>query len=48
MCFLCDKNGLTLVEYIVGGALILALVGTAIWSLAGAIAGRFNAFNNSL
>lgn len=48
MLLLCDKKALSLIEYIVGGVVILAIVGMAIWNLAGAIAGRFNAFNNSL
>jgi Flp pilus assembly pilin Flp len=48
MRFLCDRNGLSMVEYILGGALVLAVVGMAIWNLAGAIAARFEAFNDSL
>lgn len=48
MRFLIEKRGLTIVEYIIGGALVLAVVGTALWSLAGAIAGRFNDFNDAL
>ena len=48
MRFLIGKRGLTIVEYILGGALVLATVGGALWSLAGAIAGRFDAFNNNL
>jgi Flp pilus assembly pilin Flp len=48
MRFLTGQRGLTMVEYILGGALVLAVVGLAIWGLAGSIAGRFNAFNSSL
>jgi Flp pilus assembly pilin Flp len=43
-----DDAGLTLVEYIVLGALILAIVGLAAWQLAGSIAQRLDAYRNQL
>lgn len=46
--FLSDRAGVSAVEYIVVGAISLILIGAAMWGLAGAIAGRLNAFNGSL
>lgn len=43
-----DKRGLTLVEYIVAAALILAIVGSSVWALTGAIAGRLDEFRSQL
>jgi len=43
-----DQRGLTLVEYIIGAALILAVVGSSVWALAGAIAGRLDKFRSQL
>ena len=48
MRFLWGKHGLAIVEYILGGALVLAIVGVALWQLAGSIAQRFSDFNNRL
>ena len=48
MKFLNDKTGLTIVEYIIGGAIVLAIVGLAIWQLAGSIARRLSDYNNAL
>ena len=45
---ICDEGGLTIIEYIWLGVIILAVVGVAIWQLAGAIAGRFDAFRDQL
>jgi len=43
-----DQRGLTLVEYIIGAALILAVVGASVWALTGAIAGRLDEFRSQL
>jgi hypothetical protein len=48
MRFLTGRTALSMVEYILGGALVLAVVGLALWQLAESIAARYNAFNNSL
>jgi hypothetical protein len=48
MRLLYGKRALSIVEYILGGALILAVVGLALWQLAGAIAARYRSFNSSL
>jgi Flp pilus assembly pilin Flp len=43
-----DQNGLSMVEYIVLGALIMAVVGAATWQLAGAIAQRFDDYQDQM
>ena len=48
MRFLTGKRALSIVEYILGGALVLAIVGLALWQLAGSIAARYHDFNNNL
>jgi len=48
MRFLKDRRGVTAIEYIVIGAIILIVVGTALWQLAGSIAARFVDFNSVL
>ena len=48
MRFFQDDRGITAVEYIVIGAISLIVLGTAIWQLAGSIAGRLNDFNGAL
>ena len=48
MRFLTGKKALSIVEYILGGALILAVIGLALWQLAGSIAARYNDFNSNL
>ncbi len=48
MRFLQDDRGITAVEYIIIGAISLIVIGAAIWSLAGSIAGRLRDFNNNL
>ena len=48
MRLLFGKRGLTMVEYILGGALILAVTGLALWQLAASIAARYDAFRGGL
>ena len=48
MRFLKDGRGVTAIEYIVVGAIVLIVVGASIWQVAGSIADRFTDFNNSL
>ena len=43
-----DQRGLTLVEYIIGAALILAVVGTSLWALTTAVAQRLDEFRGQL
>ena len=43
-----DDGGLTMIEYIILAALILAVVGLAAWQLAGAVAGRLDAYRGQL
>lgn len=43
-----DRRGLTMVEYIIGAALILAVVGTSVWALTDAIAERLDEFRSQL
>lgn len=43
-----DQTGLSMVEYVVLASLILAVVGVAVWQLAGSIADRFNTYHAQL
>ncbi len=43
-----DQTGLSMIEYIVLGALIMATVGLAAWQLVGAIAHRFDAYRSQM
>lgn len=48
MCFLLGKAADVGIEYIVLAAIILIVIGAAVWQLATSIANRFVAFNNRL
>ncbi len=48
MKWLLGTKALSTVEYVVLGAIILALVGSAIWNLAGAVAQKFNEYAGNL
>jgi len=46
--FLLGKVADVSIEYIVLGAIILIVIGAAVWELAGGIAHKFIAFNDGL
>jgi len=48
IAMLQDDAGLSMVEYVILAALILAVVGAAAWQLAGAIAGRLADYRDQL
>lgn len=43
-----DNSGLSMVEYIILAALVLAVVGASAWQLAKAIAARLDAYRQQL
>jgi len=48
MRFLLNKRGLSMVEYILGGALILALAGLAVFNIANATSAQGTATQTSI